>query len=104
MAAWRDTDKDGEGTDTDAAIAASAKKHGMLPLDDELNMLGGPSAEEILRLGKDDKKTGPEHLRAGLHTRLEALGEKTHGLVPVLRERLAKRLRRELPPGRGAWA
>jgi hypothetical protein len=102
-AGWRVIDTEGEGEDTDAAIAAAAAAYNMVPIDDEMNSMGGPTGSEILRLGQGDKTTGPEHLRPGLRTRLKTLGLSTYGNSAVLRQRLAEKLGRELPAGYIEW-
>eukprot|EP01047_Picozoa_sp_COSAG01_P097684 COSAG01_NODE_27968_length_672_cov_1.521815_1_plen_113_part_00 len=66
----------------------------MVPIDDEMNSMGGPTSPEILRLGQGDKTTGPEHLRPGLRTRLKTLGP----------QHVWQQRRLAAAPRREAWA
>jgi hypothetical protein len=102
-AGWRAIDTEGEGEDTDAAMALTAQAYSMIPIDEELSTMCGPTAAVILQLGQGDRTTGPQHLRRGLRTRCKVLGLSTNGNSAALRERLAEKLGRELPAGYTEW-
>jgi hypothetical protein len=102
-AGWRASDTEGEGEDTDAAMALTAQAYGMIPIDEELSTMCSPTTEVILQLGRDDRTTGPQHLRHGLRTHCKVLHLSQNGSCAALRERLAEKLGRELPAGYTKW-